>query len=243
MSTINRRAFVTTAGSAVALSLLPRVPPTGGRRARATLTVLFQGDSITDAGRNRSAAAPNQADALGFGYPLRVASALLAQHPERELQCFNRGVSGNTVPDLEHRWQTDTVDLKPDILSILIGVNDYWHTLNGSYHGTVADYETGYAALLERTKTALPGVRLVVLEPFVLRCGAVTDAWFPEFDARRAAAQRVASRAGATFLALQDMFDQLARRAPPTYWAADGVHPTVAGHGAIAQLWLKTVTL
>ena len=243
MSTINRREFVTTAGSAVALSLLPPARPTRGRRARATRTLLFQGDSITDAGRNRGAAGPNQADALGLGYPLRVASALLEQHPERGLECFNRGVSGNTVPDLEQRWQTDTVDLKPDILSILIGVNDYWHTLNGSYHGTVADYETGYAALLERTKAALPGVRLVVLEPFVLRCGAVTDAWFPEFDARRAAAQRVASHAGAGFLALQALFDQLSRRAPPAYWAADGVHPTVAGHGAIAELWLKTVSV
>ncbi len=199
MSIINRREFVTTAGSAVALSLLPRAAPTATQRARATLTLLFQGDSITDAGRNRSAAAPNQADALGLGYPLRVASTLLGQHPERELHCFNRGVSGNTVPDLE--------------------------------------------GLLERTTAALPAVRLVVLEPFVLRCGAVTDAWFPEFDARRAAAQRVAARAGASFLALQGMFDRLSRRAPPAYWAADGVHPTVAGHGAIAELWLKTVNV
>jgi lysophospholipase L1-like esterase len=71
----------------------------------------------------------------------------------------------------------------------------------------------------------------------------VTDAWFPEFDARRAAAQRVAARAGASFLALQGMFDRLSRRAPPAYWAADGVHPTVAGHGAIAELWLKTVNV
>jgi lysophospholipase L1-like esterase len=243
MTTINRREFVTTAGSAVALSLLPRAARTATRRARATFTLLFQGDSITDAGRNRSAAAPNQADALGLGYPLRVASALLEEHPERELHCFNRGVSGNTVPDLDRRWQSDTLDLEPDILSILIGVNDYWHTLNRSYHGTVEDYETGYTALLKRTKAALPAVRLVVLEPFVLRCGAVTDAWIPEFNARRAAAQRVAHRTGATFVALQDMFDQLSRRAPPAYWAADGVHPTVAGHGAIAQLWLKTVSV
>ncbi len=243
MTTINRREFVTTAGGALALSLVSPARPAARRRARATFTVLFQGDSITDAGRNRGAAAPNQADALGVGYPLRVASTLLEEHPERGLLCFNRGVSGNTVPDLAARWQTDALDLKPDILSVLIGVNDYWHTLNGSYHGTVADYETGYAALLDRTKAALPAVRLVVLEPFVLRCGAVTDTWFPEFDARRAVAQRVARRTGATFLPLQDMFDQLSRRAPPTYWAADGVHPTVAGHGAIAQLWLKAVSL
>src|SRR5260370_6524050 len=168
MRTINRREFVTTAGSAVAFSLLPRAAPTAEGRARATLTLLFQGDSITDAGRNRSAGAPNQADALGLGYPLRIASALLEQHPERELHCFNRGVSGNTVPDLDQRWQTDALDLKPDILSILIGVNDYWHTLNGSYPGTVAHYETGYAALLGRTTAALPAVRLGLLEAVVV---------------------------------------------------------------------------
>src|SRR5258708_32552067 len=97
MRTINRREFVTTAGSALAFSLLPRTAPTAEGRARATLTLLFQGDSITDAGRNRSAAAPNQADALGFGYPLRVAYAPLEQHPERGLHCFNPGVGASTV--------------------------------------------------------------------------------------------------------------------------------------------------
>src|SRR5260370_1147291 len=168
MRTINRRELVTAARSAVAFSLLPRASPTPQSLPPPTLTLLFQGDSITDAGRNRSAGAPNQADALGLGYPLRIASALLAQHPQRELHCFNRGVSGNTVPDLDQRWQTDALDLKPDILSILIGVNDYWHTLNGSYHGTVSDYETGYAALLERTQAALPAVRLGLLEAVVV---------------------------------------------------------------------------
>jgi lysophospholipase L1-like esterase len=170
-----------------------------------------------------------------------VASTLLEAHPERGLAFYNRGVSGNTVPDLAARWDDDTLALKPDVLSILIGVNDYWHTLDGSYHGTVEDYETGYAALLEHTKRALPAVRLVVLEPFVLRTGVVTDAWLPEFDRRRAAAHRVAQRAGATFIALHAMFAALARRAPAAYWAADGVHPTPAGHEAIARLWMKSV--
>jgi len=129
------------------------------------------------------------------------------------------------------------------VLSVLIGVNDLWHKLSGQYGGTVEQYEAGYTALLERTRRALPDVRLVVLEPFVLRTGAVNDTWFPEFDQRRAAAARVATRAGATFVPLHAMFERLSAQAPPAYWAADGVHPTVAGHGAIAQAWMQSVPL
>src|SRR5256886_3870408 len=111
----------------------------------------------------------------------------------------NRGISGNKVPDLAARWATDTVALAPDVLSILIGVNDFWHKLSNGYTGTVEDYEHQYTALLDDTRRALPRTRLIVLEPFVLRCGAVDDRWFPEFDQRRAAAERVAGRAGAAF--------------------------------------------
>lgn len=205
------------------------------------MNVLFQGDSITDSGRNRTAADANSAAALGTGYPLLVASAALEAHPDRGLRFFNRGISGNKVPDLEARWGNDTIALKPDILSVLIGVNDIWHKLNGNYNGTVAEYENGYTALLAATLRMLPNVRLVVLEPFVTRTGAVNDRWFPEFDERRAAAARVAKGAGATFVPLQAMFDDLSRRSSPGYWAADGVHPTPAGHAAIADAWRKAV--
>ncbi len=156
---------------------------------------------------------------------------------------YNRGVSGNTVPDLAQRWAADTLDLRPDVLSILIGVNDFWHKLGGGYTGTVQDYEDQYTALLERTRLALPQVRLVVLEPFVLRCGAVDDRWFPEFDARRAVAARVAAHARATFVPLQAVFDERARAIPPQYWAADGVHPTPAGHAVIAEQWRRAASL
>jgi lysophospholipase L1-like esterase len=242
---LTRRDFMVAAGSAVGLAAWTGVAPDHLRQdspERADV-VLFQGDSITDCGRDRGVTEPNKAEGLGTGYPLLVASQLLATHPEEDLRIFNRGASGNKVPDLESRWQSDTLDLRPDVLSILIGVNDLWHKLMGRYHGTVQEYETGYAALLERTKRVLPRVRLVVLEPFVLRCGVVDDAWFPEFDRRRAAAARVAQRAGATFVPLHAMFERLSRQAPPAYWAADGVHPTVAGHGAIADLWMQSVRL
>ena len=237
---ITRREFIaaTTAlvGSArwpVAATAEPPPPSPDGT------VLLFQGDSITDSGRNRTAAEPNTAGALGTGYPLLVAAAALAAHPDRGLRFYNRGISGNKVPDLQQRWDVDTLELRPDVLSILIGVNDFWHKLSGGYTGTVQDYEDQYTALLERTRQALPRVHLIVLEPFVLRCGAVDEHWFPEFDARRAAAARVAAHARATFVPLQAVFDERARAVPPQYWAADGVHPTPAGHAVIAERWRR----
>jgi lysophospholipase L1-like esterase len=209
----------------------------------AATVVLFQGDSVTDCGRNRAVADPNAAGPLGTGYPLLVASAELAAHPQSGLKFYNRGISGNKIPDLEQRWAADTIALKPDVLSILIGVNDFWHTRTHGYKGTVADYETGYAALLKATRQALPSVRLVVIEPFVLRCGAVDASWFPEFDERRAAAGRVARQVDATFVSMQARCTELASRTTPEYWAADGVHPTAAGHGLIAERWRRAVKL
>jgi len=209
----------------------------------AATVVLFQGDSVTDCGRKRAVADANAAGPLGTGYPLLVASAELAAHPQSGFKFYNRGISGNKIPDLEQRWAADTIALKPDVLSILIGVNDFWHTKTHGYKGTVADYETGYTALLQATRQALPSVRLVVIEPFLLRCGAVDASWFPEFDERRAAAARVARQVGATFVPMQARFTQLASRGTPEYWAADGVHPTAAGHGLIAERWRHAVKL
>ncbi len=147
------------------------------------------------------------------------------------------------MPDLQQRWTVDTVNLRPDVLSILIGVNDFWHKLDHGYNGTVQDYEQQYTALLAETRNALPRVHLIVLEPFVLRTGAVDARWFPEFDQRRAAAARVATHARATFVPLQSIFNQRVRRAPPEYWAADGVHPTPAGHAVIAEHWRRAARL
>jgi lysophospholipase L1-like esterase len=235
--TITRREFV---GQSAALAAAVAAPRVAFRHSGAA-TILFQGDSITDCGRNRRSDKANDASALGTGYPLALAGMLRDREPARDFQVFNRGVSGNTVQDLTARWTADTIALSPAVLSILIGVNDKWHTLDGSYHGTAASYHAGYSALLTATRTALPGVQIVVLEPFVLHTGAVTAAWFPDFDAYRAAATHVAKEARATFVPLHDMFQQLARKSSPGYWASDGVHPTVAGHQAIAQQWADKV--
>ena len=159
--------------------------------------------------------------------------------PKAGLKIFNRGISGNKVFQLAARWQADCLDLKPNVLSILIGVNDCWHTLRGTYQGTVEIYERDYRALLERTRQALPKTKLVICEPFVLRCGEVNEKWFPVFDGYRAAAKRVAETFRATFIPFQAMFDEAAKLAPPERWSKDGVHPSTDGASLIAQNWLR----
>ena len=219
-----------------------------GRKTITKLTqddvILIQGDSITDAGRDKKSATANDFNALGRGYANMIAFGLLGEHASLGLKCYNRGISGHKVPDLQARWQADTIDLKPAVLSILIGVNDIWHKLNGKYDGTVADYETGFTQLLADTRAALPDTKLVICEPFVLRCGAINDTWFPEFDQRRAVAKRVAKAAGATWVPFQTMFDDaISESTPPEYWAGDGVHPTMAGHALMAETWLEVTGL
>ncbi len=250
---ISRRQMVRTTlaagGAWAAASLFPQLgfPAEKSSGERETLekgsVILFQGDSITDAGRNRKAQQPNHPSGFGHGYPYLIASYLLGMRPEADLKCYNRGISGNKVPDLHARWETDALELKPALISILIGVNDIWHKLGGRYQGTVEDYEKGYTELLERTEKALPKTRIVVCEPFVLRCGAVNDTWFPEFDQRRAAAKRVAEAAEATWVPFQSMFDEAISRAKPEYWAGDGVHPSMAGHALMGATWLKHVEI
>ena len=208
--------------------------------------ILFQGDSITDAGRARNAETqPNHTAGLGRGYPLLVAGGLLQTHPRLGLKVYNRGISGHKVPDLQKRWQKDTLDLKPAVLSILVGVNDIWHKFAGRYDGTVEDYGTGFTALLKQTKEALPETTIVVCEPFALRCGAVKDDWFPEFDERRAVAKEVAKAAGTLWVPFQTMFDEAiaasATSVKPNYWAGDGVHPSLAGHALMAKTWREVV--
>lgn len=204
--------------------------------------VLFQGDSITDAGRSRKhAGQANSQQGLGRGYAWLAGSGLLVNPPRADLQVFNRGISGHKVFQLADRWDADCLELKPNLLSILIGVNDIWHSRGGNYAGTVEVYERDFDALLERTRKALPEVKLVICEPFVLRCGAIDDTWFPEFDHYRAAARRVAEAHATAWVGFQSMFDEAIKYAPPEHWAKDGVHPSAAGASLMAQAWLRAV--
>ncbi len=237
--TLFRSMAVTATAATVATQASTRQAPSLERGS----VILFQGDSITDCGRDRpKQSEPNNPAALGTGYPYLLSCQLLRDHPRKGLKLLNRGISGDQVPDLEQRWSEDTLDLEPSLLSILIGVNDIWHSLDGDSLGTVEDYERGLLALLRRTQQAIPGVTIVLCEPFVLRCGAVDDRWFPEFDHRRQAAARVARETGAVWVAFQSGFDEVvAKGTEPAYWAEDGVHPSMAGHSLMAKIWREAV--
>jgi len=203
--------------------------------------ILFQGDSITDAGRKRSSTAANDQPAMGGGYAFMAASDLLFQHPDKELQIYNRGISGNKVYQLAELWDKDALDMKPDVLSILVGVNDFWHTLSFGYKATVETYRKDYRALLQRTKTELPDVKLIIGEPFAIPGTAVTQAWFPAFNEYREVARQLANDFDAAFVPYQRVFDKALKIAPGKYWSPDGVHPSIAGAKLMAEAWLQTV--
>jgi len=204
--------------------------------------ILFQGDSITDSGRNKNDKNFNNSGSLGSGYPMLAGAKLLEKNADLELKIYNRGISGNKVFQLAERWENDCITLKPDVLSILIGVNDIWHKLAGNYNGTVDVYRKDYIALLERTKKALPEVRLIICEPFAVRnVKAVDDKWYPEFYEYQKTSKDIAEQFEATFIPFQKVFDEAQKRAPGAYWTGDGVHPTLAGAQLMAQAWLEAV--
>lgn len=208
---------------------------------RSNHTVLFQGDSITDAGRNREIDQANIPAALGSGYANLIASRLLQRQPQANLRFFNRGISGNRVTDLYARWRVDGVNLQPDLISILIGVNDTWHEFMYGNGVEVDRYTTIYRMLLDYTKQRLPAVQLVLCEPFVLKCGVVTDGWITEMDERRQVVRELATEYDAIFIPFQSVLNEALAEAAPDYLAADGVHPTPAGHRLLADAWLAAV--
>jgi lysophospholipase L1-like esterase len=242
----SRRSFIKKAAmGGIMAATIPQIVAAAispARSSKITLmknyTILFQGDSITDAGRNKEENSYNNARAMGFGYAMLAGAALLEKHPEHDLKIYNKGISGNKVFQLAERWEKDCIDLKPDVLSILIGVNDIWHKLGGHYDGTAETYRKDYIALLERTKKALPNVKLVICEPFAVPgVKAVDDKWYPEFYDYQKAASEIAVQFNATFIPFQKVFDMAQKKAPGVYWTHDGVHPSLAGAQLMAEAW------
>lgn len=197
--------------------------------------VLFQGDSITDAGRSRS----DDGD-LGTGYAAMVAAWFAALYPEKRVTFINRGISGNRAKDLRARWQSDCLDLKPDWVSILIGINDTWRRYDSGDPTSASDYEANYRAILESVRENLPSARLILLEPFVLPTPD-RAAWREDLDPKIDAVRRLARTFNAIYVPLDGLFAAAAAQRDPAFWAGDGVHPSLAGHGLIAQAWLRAL--
>jgi lysophospholipase L1-like esterase len=252
---LNRRNFLWKAtASTIGLAAIPAIlsasMPSPAKKQKGLLSslktgdvILFQGDSITDAGREKTKQLANSSGSFGPGYAFLAASGILNEYASKDLSIYNRGISGNKVFQLADRWQKDCFDLHPNLLSILVGVNDFWHTLDGKYDGTIEKYETDYRQLLTLTKKMLPEVKLIICEPFaVLGCSAINEKWYPAFDAYRATAKKLANEFDAVFIPFQAVFDEAQKHAPGKYWTADGVHPSMSGCSLMADAWLKAVS-
>lgn len=207
--------------------------------------IMMQGDSITDAGRDKANNIANSMPMLGSGYSLFIASQLLNTHAAKQPKVYNRGISGNKVYQLRERWEPECLAFFPDVVSILIGVNDYWHTLGGGYKGTAEVYENDYRDLLKYTKEKLPNVQFVICEPFALKGGSAIEdqRWFPMFDEYRRIAKKLAGEFNAVFVPFQSGFDAAMKQAPARYWAADGVHPDLPGRQLMAEMWMEATGL
>lgn len=219
--------------------------------------ILFTGDSITDAARTVLCQdmekmlssdpnfTPEKRDeilngALGTGYPLLAASQLYAEQPG-QYQVLNRGISGNRVVDLDARVKCDCINLAPDVVSVMIGINDVWHEANWRNGVDAPKFERVYNDMLEEIITALPKVKIILMEPYVLKGPATEEKWDffrAETDLRRDAVKRLAQRHGAACIDTQTLFDEAAARSCAAHWTPDGVHPTPAGHWLLAQAWL-----
>lgn len=195
-------------------------------------TILLQGDSITDVGRSREDNASR-----GHGYATLTAARLMLDHPGR-FNVLNRGVSGNRVVDLYARIKADFINLKPDYLSILIGVNDVWHEIDFANGVDNDKFYRVYCQLIEELREALPSLKIYILEPFVLN-GPATESHFDTFHRevclRAESAKKVAEKYDLVFIPLQEKLDSLCSVCESTYWLGDGVHPTAAGHELIAR--------
>lgn len=197
--------------------------------------ILFQGDSITDAGR-----AWDDPDSLGWGYPMLASAWFQALYPESEVKFLNRGISGNRACDLQARWQQDCIDLEPSIVSILIGINDTWRRYDSNSPTSAEQFEAAYSDILAKT-CERTDARIVLMEPFVLPHPEDRKLWREDLDPKIHVVRDLAREFGATFIPLDGLFAQASARREPSYWADDGVHPTLAGHALIAQTWLEMV--
>lgn len=209
-----------------------------------SLRILFQGDSITDGGRWPDSNDWNHL--VGQSYPYLISAKLGFDYPNRDLQFFNRGVSGNTVTDLKTRWQKDCLALKPDILSVLVGIND----VNAVIHdrpgaGTVNSFESDYREILQQARALNPQLAIILCDPFVFPQAAITasfEKYTLELNQRQEVVQRLAVEFKAIHLPLWTAFKKAIKLAPISHWCWDGVHPMPVGHELIARAWIKATS-
>ena len=202
------------------------------------MRILFFGDSITDANRNRES--DFTLGGYGFGYVRSVAGTLTCEAPD-EYEIINRGISGNRLVDLYARIKIDCWNLEPDVLNILIGVNDVWHEIAAKNGVEIDRFENIYRMMLKETKERLPNTKIIICEPFILK-GKATEEKYEEFLAVKEYAKvvkKIAEEFNCYFLPLQEKIDAFAEKYGVEACLSDGVHPAIGGAQLIANEWLK----
>lgn len=197
--------------------------------------VLFQGDSITDCGRNRK-----DLHSLGSGYPLIAAGLFSALYPKYNVRFINKGIGGNRVKDLAARWHQDCLDLQPDFVSVMIGINDVWRRYDANDVTSVSSFEKSLYQILKLTKDNL-AADILLFEPYVLHTPPDRYSWREDLDPKRQAVRRLAQRFDAIFIPMDEIFQAAVIENTAEFWCPDGVHPSPAGHGLIAKAWLQAV--
>ena len=198
-------------------------------------TILFQGDSITDAGRSRE-----DDSELGLGYPRLVSSWLAAKAPDKRMRFFNRGISGNRVRDLRSRWSEDCLELKPDILTILIGINDCARRYTCADPTSLEKFEEDYRWLLTQA-TEKTQAKIILLEPFLLPYPEDRIIWREDLDPKIHVVRKLAQEFKTRLIPTDGLFAKASAQREPEFWSADGVHPTPTGHALIAQALLQEI--
>ncbi len=204
------------------------------------MKIVFFGDSITDASHGYHEEELYKYLNYGSGYVIQVAGRLFSDNPVKH-QIINKGISGNRIVDLYARIKSDVWNLQPDVLSILIGVNDVWHEIMSQNGVDIKRFEKVYSTLIEDTLERLPNTKIVLLEPFVLK-GMSTSERFDEFLQVKDYAKvvkKLAHKYGLFFISLQDDFDKASEKYGVEPYLIDGVHPNIAGSSLIAEKWIK----
>jgi lysophospholipase L1-like esterase len=198
------------------------------------LRILFQGDSITDAGRDQTD--PHN---LGNGYARFAAQMLKERYPCIDFEFLNQGIGGHRSGNLRDRWQTDCLDLKADIVSILIGVNDVFGALEAGNPDALNEYEANCLHLFEAARA--DGAKLLVLEPFLLMNAPDREDRALELAAVLTALRRVSRKLADAYVPLDGLFAAASVAKTPAYWSADGIHPTEEAAWFIARHYVDAM--
>jgi lysophospholipase L1-like esterase len=205
-------------------------------------TFLMIGDSITDAGRLREGTPPSQFEALGRGYVVYTAALLGAVYPQLNIQVVNRGIGGNTVVDLENRWEKDALAIKPDWMSVMVGINDLHRRFSlpnePQRHVSIELYENTFRKLLETTRPSLKG--LILLTPFYLQEDR-NEPKRADTDRFCGVVKKLAGEFDGLFVDTQAIFDKAMKQLPLEKLGPDRVHPTPAGHMLLARGVLEAI--